>query len=78
MSIFLYLYTDSSVEIIYWLIVLEFDEAKLRAATNNFDLSRQLGSGGFGSVYRGFVNVTNVAVKVFSEVMGKSHFVSAL
>eukprot|EP00741_Cyanophora_paradoxa_P014578 tig00020807_g14058.t1 len=46
----------------------QFEFAELKAATDNFDLSRYLGQGGFGCVFRGRLpvngDVRDVAVKV--------------
>ncbi|KAK9277242.1 hypothetical protein L1049_006781 [Liquidambar formosana] len=43
----------------------QFSLAEIRAATNNMDEALVIGSGGFGRVYRGFVDgeVTQVAIK---------------
>uniref|UniRef100_A0A0E0BV13 Protein kinase domain-containing protein n=1 Tax=Oryza glumipatula TaxID=40148 RepID=A0A0E0BV13_9ORYZ len=44
-----------------------FHYGELAAATANFSDDRRLGSGGFGSVYRGFLNDGDVAVKRVAE-----------
>ncbi|KAF2908759.1 hypothetical protein DAI22_12g206600 [Oryza sativa Japonica Group] len=44
-----------------------FHYGELAAATANFSDDRRLGSGGFGSVYRGFLNGGDVAVKRVAE-----------
>ncbi|XP_042484965.1 L-type lectin-domain containing receptor kinase IX.1-like [Macadamia integrifolia] len=47
----------------------KFSYAELAEATNNFDEKQKLGEGGFGGVYKGFLNDLNmdVAVKRISE-----------
>ena len=47
---------------------LIFTEEELNKATDNFSLSRLLGQGGFGQVYKGFVRHTTVAVKLLTKV----------
>ena len=49
-------------------IVQEFTEDDLKIATNNFSAVRRLGDGGFGTVYRGYMNGTNLAIKKLTEV----------
>lgn len=46
---------------------LQYDFARLRAATNDFSHANKLGQGGFGTVYKGkFVNGQEIAVKRLS------------
>ncbi|KAH6791934.1 hypothetical protein C2S52_002411 [Perilla frutescens var. hirtella] len=46
---------------------LQYDFAKLRAATDDFSYANKLGEGGFGSVYKGkFLNGQEIAVKRLS------------
>ena len=47
--------------------VREFSEDDINKSTENFSPSRELGHGGFGTVYKGYINGTNIAVKVLSE-----------
>ncbi|KAG8092930.1 hypothetical protein GUJ93_ZPchr0012g21166 [Zizania palustris] len=56
----------------------QFHYGELAAATENFSRDRRLGSGGFGSVYRGFLNGGDVAVKRVAETsrQGWKEFVS--
>ena len=49
-------------------IVREFTEEDLKIATDNFSAARRLGDGGFGTVYRGYMNGTNLAIKKLTEV----------
>jgi len=46
----------------------EFTEDDLISATNNYEANRKLGVGGFGSVYKGYINCSNVAIKLLTEV----------
>ena len=46
----------------------KFTEEEMKDATENFLSCRKLGGGGFGVVYRGYINGTNVAVKKLTEV----------
>jgi hypothetical protein len=45
----------------------QFTFAQLSQATGDFDDARIIGSGGYGSVYKGELHGTSVAVKVLSE-----------
>lgn len=47
--------------------VLQFTEKEICKATGNFAEDAILGSGGFGVVYKGMINGTNVAVKKLTE-----------
>ena len=49
-------------------LVLEFKEDDLKKATDGFSKSRNVGRGGFGDVYRGYVHGSNVAIKILTEV----------
>lgn len=48
--------------------VQKFTKEEIKSATENFSGSRNIGGGGFGVVYRGYINGTNVAVKKLTEV----------
>uniref|UniRef100_A0ACD5ZMU5 Uncharacterized protein n=1 Tax=Avena sativa TaxID=4498 RepID=A0ACD5ZMU5_AVESA len=45
----------------------EFRYEEIKEATNNFDDSKKIGQGGCGSVYKGFLRHTTVAVKKFNR-----------
>ena len=53
---------------LFLFIVMEFTDIQIKEATENFSGERKLGQRGFGCVYRGFMNGSNVAIKVLSEV----------
>lgn len=59
-----------------------FTYRELSQATNNFDVARKLGEGGFGGVYRGLLRdpSTDIAVKKVSEGsrQGKKEYVSEI
>ncbi|MQL78107.1 hypothetical protein Taro_010535 [Colocasia esculenta] len=42
---------------------LQFSYAELQQATNGFEVSKKIGEGGYGSVYKGFLRHTIVAIK---------------
>ncbi|XP_072993674.1 U-box domain-containing protein 33-like isoform X1 [Typha latifolia] len=44
----------------------EFSYSELKQATNDFDESLKIGEGGYGSVYKGFLRHTVVAIKVLN------------
>lgn len=48
--------------------VLEFDVSTLQAATNNYSTSNLLAKGGYGSVYKGFLRGSFVAIKRLTTV----------
>lgn len=48
--------------------VMQFTESELSCATRNFDHDLKVAEGGFGTVYKGCLRGTSVAVKVLSEV----------
>ncbi|XP_020112520.1 U-box domain-containing protein 33-like [Ananas comosus] len=50
-----------------------FTYSELKQATNNFDESLKIGDGGRGSVYKGFLRSTTVAVKMLNS-KGESEF----
>ncbi|KAJ4778420.1 U-box domain-containing protein kinase family protein [Rhynchospora pubera] len=54
----------------------EFTYTELQEATNNFDDSLKIGEGGYGSVYRGVLRSTDVAIKLLNPqgMQGKSEF----
>lgn len=54
--------------LIAMVIAMVFSEGDLLYATDNFSQVNRLGTGGFGEVYRGWMNGTNVAVKKLTEV----------
>ena len=45
-----------------------FSEEDIVKATDNFSHVNKLGTGGFGEVYKGWINGTYVAVKRLTEV----------
>lgn len=47
---------------------MQFNEDTLRTATDNFSSDLKLGAGGFGQVFKGFLNGSFVAVKYLSVV----------
>ncbi|XP_073012229.1 U-box domain-containing protein 33-like isoform X2 [Typha latifolia] len=54
----------------------EFSHSEIEEATNNFDESLKIGEGGYGSVYKGFLRHTVVAIKMFNPqgMQGKAEF----
>ncbi|PWA92227.1 U-box domain-containing protein kinase family protein [Artemisia annua] len=54
----------------------EFDFSEVRDATRNFDPSLKIGEGGYGSIFRGFLRHTEVAIKVLHShsMQGPSEF----
>uniref|UniRef100_A0A803KZA3 RING-type E3 ubiquitin transferase n=1 Tax=Chenopodium quinoa TaxID=63459 RepID=A0A803KZA3_CHEQI len=44
----------------------EFSFSDLEKATNNFDPSLKIGEGGYGSIYKGFLRQTQVAIKILN------------
>nr|CAD1830763.1 unnamed protein product [Ananas comosus var. bracteatus] len=54
----------------------EFSYAELEEAANNFDESLKIGEGGYGSVYKGVLRHTTVAIKLLNPqgMQGKSEF----
>lgn len=42
----------------------EFSYSEVKDATRNFDPSFKIGEGGYGSIYRGFIRHTEVAIKM--------------
>ncbi|MED6223053.1 hypothetical protein PIB30_070265 [Stylosanthes scabra] len=47
-------------------LFLEFSFAEIQEATNNFSPSQKIGEGGYGSIYKGILRQTEVAVKMLS------------
>ncbi|KAJ1688009.1 hypothetical protein LUZ63_019399 [Rhynchospora breviuscula] len=43
---------------------LEFSNLELKEATNDFDMKLKIGEGGYGSVYKGVLHCTTVAIKI--------------
>ncbi|XP_010940488.1 U-box domain-containing protein 33 [Elaeis guineensis] len=56
--------------------ISEFSYAELKQATLDFDDSLKLGEGGYGSVYKGFLRHTMVAIKMLNpqSMQGQSEF----
>ncbi|XP_008778858.2 U-box domain-containing protein 33-like isoform X1 [Phoenix dactylifera] len=54
----------------------EFSYAELKQATLDFDDSLKIGEGGYGSVYKGFLRHTTVAIKMLNpqSMQGQSEF----
>uniref|UniRef100_A0A0E0C6R3 RING-type E3 ubiquitin transferase n=1 Tax=Oryza meridionalis TaxID=40149 RepID=A0A0E0C6R3_9ORYZ len=54
----------------------EFTYTEIKEATNDFDESKMIGHGGCGSVYKGFLRHTTVAVKKFNRegITGEKEF----
>ena len=50
-------------------IAMVFSEEDISKATDNFSQANQLGIGGFGVVYKGWINGTHIAVKKLTEVL---------
>lgn len=46
---------------------MEFSYLELEEATNNFDEKLKIGEGGFGSVYKGVLHCTTVAIKILRK-----------
>ncbi|XVF71251.1 hypothetical protein PTKIN_Ptkin12aG0021600 [Pterospermum kingtungense] len=61
-------YADNSSQALASYICRHFSLREIKAATNNFDKNFIIGRGGFGNVYRGFINAasTPVAIKRLS------------
>lgn len=55
---------------------LEFSSSELKKATQGFSDSLKIGEGGFGSVYKGFLRNTAVAIKLLhpQSMQGRSEF----
>ncbi|KAJ3673822.1 hypothetical protein LUZ60_005814 [Juncus effusus] len=47
--------------------LIEFSYSELEEATNKFNKALKIGEGGFGSVYKGFLRHTTVAIKVLNH-----------
>lgn len=54
----------------------EFTYSELERATNNFNDSMKIGEGGYGSVYKGFLRHTVVAIKLLNSqsMQGQTEF----
>lgn len=57
-------------------ISTEFSYSELEQATQGFDEGLKIGEGGFGSVYKGFLRNTTVAIKLLNpkSMQGQSEF----
>lgn len=53
--------------------IMEFTSDELSRATEGFHPHQKVGEGGFGSVYRGTLRHTAVAIKVLSRVIHTLH-----
>ncbi|KAF7844531.1 U-box domain-containing protein 33 isoform X1 [Senna tora] len=55
---------------------LEFSFPEIEEATNNFNLSLKIGEGGYGSIYKGILRHTEVAIKMLhpNSLQGPSEF----
>ena len=47
---------------------MRFTGKELDDATSGFSISKQIGEGGYGSVYKGKLRQTTVAIKLLSQV----------
>lgn len=54
--------------------VVEFSYSELQQATNDFDNSLKIGEGGYGTVYKGFLHHTAVAIKILNPPTLHSQF----
>ncbi|XP_020113001.1 U-box domain-containing protein 33-like [Ananas comosus] len=54
--------------------VVEFSYSELQLATNDFDNSLKIGEGGYGTVYKGFLHHTAVAIKILNPPTLHSQF----
>lgn len=54
----------------------EFSFLEIEEATRNFDLSLKIGEGGYGSIYKGLLRHTQVAIKMLNaySMQGPSEF----
>ncbi|XP_071715458.1 U-box domain-containing protein 33-like isoform X2 [Rutidosis leptorrhynchoides] len=64
--------SNSSVSYFY----TEFSFSEIKDATRNFDPFLKIGEGGYGSIYRGFIRHTEVAIKMLhaNSLQGPSEF----
>lgn len=55
---------------------LEFSFSEIEEATDNFNPSRKIGEGGYGSIYKGLLRHTEVAIKMLhpNSLQGPSEF----
>lgn len=49
-------------------LVMQFEEDAMKEVTKDFSSELKLGEGGFGEVYKGYLNGTFVAIKRLSVV----------
>uniref|UniRef100_M8CR26 RING-type E3 ubiquitin transferase n=1 Tax=Aegilops tauschii TaxID=37682 RepID=M8CR26_AEGTA len=49
------------------IVLTGFSYEEIKEATNNFDASKKIGEGGCGSVYKGFLRHTTVAIKILNN-----------
>ena len=48
--------------------IMKFSGLEISAATSEFDIPKMIGEGGYGSVYKGKLRLTAVAIKLLTQV----------